>query len=391
MKPQLALALVALLSLARAEDPLAAWRTGVRVHPVDAGAERHSIHTYFNTSPESPDGKWVLFFTSTTPDGHRGEIRIRERTTGAERVLAKDINTEDAHRAACQQWVSGGKRVVFHNERDGEWYVVAVDVESGRERVLAQDRLVCWGQPNADLVPIYGKHWNPGAHRDLELLNVETGEIRTVVTAAAVKEKFPAWWVKQFGDKQVSIFFPELSPDLRRVFFKMAATGDGDPRSKAASARQGLVCYSISEQRFLIQRDRWGHPAWHPDSKRIVEVGYQLIDSENGKTERLAGLPPMGSGHPSASPDGKLLVTDLIADRAGAPNDWSVVVCDARGGSHVVLHTFDNSQGARSWRRSHPHPVFSADGRRIYFNVSNGPWTQFHVAERTDSVAAARP
>jgi len=27
------------------------------------------------------------------------------------------------------------------------------------------------------------------------------------------------------------------------------------------------------------------------------------------------------------------------------------------------------------------HPVFSADGRRIHFNVSNGPWTQFHVAE----------
>lgn len=392
MKSQLALALVSLLSLARSEDdPLAAWRAGVKVRPVDAGAERHSIHSYFNTCPESPDGKWVLFFTSTMPDGHRGEIRIRERITGEERVLARDINTEDAHRAACQQWVSGGKNVVFHNETDGVWQVVVANAATGIKRYFAKDRLVCWGQPNADVVPIYGKHWAPGPHRDLELLNVETGEIRTVVTADAVKARFPEWWAKHFGAKQVSIFFPILSPDSRRVFFKMAATGNGDPRSKGASARQGLVCYSISEQRFLVQREQWGHPAWHPDSKRIVEVGYQFIESESGKTERIAGLPPMGSGHPSASPDGKLIVTDLIADRSGTPNEWSVVVCDARGGSHVVLHKFDNSRGAKSWRRSHPHPVFSADGRRVYFNVSSGPWTQLYVAECTALSAAAKP
>ena len=46
------------------DDPLAAWRSGVRVRPVVAEAEGHTIHSYFNTCPESPDGKWVLFFAS---------------------------------------------------------------------------------------------------------------------------------------------------------------------------------------------------------------------------------------------------------------------------------------------------------------------------------------
>jgi hypothetical protein len=47
-----------------------------------------------------------------------------------------------------------------------------------------------------------------------------------------------------------------------------------------------------------------------------------------------------------------------------------------------VIHRFDGSKGATSWRPSHPHPVFSADGRRVYYNVNDGRWTQLYVAER---------
>jgi Tol biopolymer transport system component len=80
-----------------------------------------------------------------------------------------------------------------------------------------------------------------------------------------------------------------------------------------------------------------------------------------------------------------LLVSDTTLERfGGSRNDWGIVVMDIRGNAHVVIHKFDNSHGASSWRVSHPHPVFSADGRRIYFNVSSGPWTQLHVAERGD-------
>lgn len=64
----------------------------------------------------------------------------------------------------------------------------------------------------------------------------------------------------------------------------------------------------------------------------------------------------------------------------GSAKEWGIIVADARGTDYVVIHKFDNSRGASSWRRSHPHPVFSPDGRRIYFNVSSGDWTQLHVA-----------
>lgn len=363
-------------------DPLAGWRDGVTVRPVTTAPNRHTIHAYFNTCPESPDGSNLLFFASTTPDGQRGQVLMRNRFTGMERKLGLELNTEDAHRAACQQWVSGGRRVVFHGEREGRWFTAVADTETGQEHVLARDRLAGWGQPNADVVPLYGLHWKPGAYRDLELANVVTGEIKTSATVTALREAFPDFLKKNFGDKSVSIFFPVLSPDLNRVFFKLAAAGGGDPRSKQASTRLGMVCYSLHDQKFLRADTRWGHPAWHPDARTIVEAGHLLIDSKSGATQRILGLPNCGSGHPSASPDGQLLVTDVSMDHLGGESsDWSVLVADMRGTNYVKLATFAGSRGAKSWRRSHPHPVFSADGKRIYFNVNSSSWTQLFVAE----------
>ncbi len=385
-----------------APDPLAPWRQGVKIAAVSPEDSRHTIHSYFNTCPESPDGKFVLFYASKAKDGHHGEVVIRDRQTGAEKTLATNINAEDAHRAACQQWLSQGKRVVFHGERDGQWFTACVDLDTMKERVLARGQLAGWGQPSGDIVPLYGQHWNPGTHRDLDLINVATGEKTTPVTVDALKAAYPVWFGKTFGDEHPSIFFPILSPDRQRVFFKMALATGEDPRSKSASARQGLICYSLAEKRFLYMNSKWGHPSWQPDSRHITEVHFTTYDSNDGsmtqnpgmasKAQRLKlaaeGKPPVAAvhdvsgDHPSMSPDGRLIVTDTtMTGFGGAGNEWGVVLTDVQGKGQIILHKFDNSHGAKSWRVSHPHPVFSADGKRIYYNVSDGQFTRLFVAE----------
>ena len=412
------------------DDPLAAWRSGVKIGAVAPKDGRHTMHSYFNTCPESPDGKFVLFYSSTAKDGHHGEVVIRDRQSGEEKVLATNINAEDAHRVACQQWVSGGKRVVFHGERDGEWNTWCVDLDTMKERILARGQLAGWGQPNADIIPLYSPHWNPGEHRDLDLINVATGEKTTPVTVDALKQAYPEWFAKSFGEQKPSIFFPILSPDLRRVFFKMALKTGEDPRSKSASAREGLICYGLAEKKFLYMNPKWGHPSWQPDARHITEMHYTVFDSNDGSVAQNVGMPtkaeraegktltkgkgaieinaatngkdavaskapvestPAGGAkfhdvsgdHPSVSPDGKLVVTDTIMTSfGGARNEWGVVLADTKGTGQMVLHHFDNSHGAKSWRVSHPHPVFSADGKRIYFNVSDSEFTRLFVAER---------
>ena len=366
----------------RFPDEFAHWCDEAAVSAVLPGENRHSIHTYFNVCPESPDGRWVLYFASPTPEGHEGDLCIVERSTGEIRVLARGVVTEDAHRVACQQWVSGGRRVVFHDLRDGAWVIVSVDVETLEERVLATGRQLAWGLPEADLVPVYGPHWDPEAYRDLDVLDVETGDLRTVVTADEVMEKYGNWISERFGGQRVSCFFPCLSPDLDRIFFKLSAPLGGDFRSKGASDREGLICYDLERSRFLFLHKRWGHPAWHPDSWTIINTPNVLINAETGECRSILDLPQFPGSHPSISPGGRLFVTDTRMDTfGGEKGDWGIVVGDLAGGHFEVVHAFPNAGGATSWRPPHPHPIFSGDGRRVYFNVGSTEWTRLYVAE----------
>jgi Tol biopolymer transport system component len=363
-------------------DPFSRWNGTVTVRPLVAGAQRHSMHTYFNLSPESPDGRWVLFYSSTTTDGHHGEIRILERASGKEVVLADHIYTEDAHRAACQQWVSGGRYVVFHNDVNGEWQVIAVDIATRKQRILARNRMLSWGRPDGDVVPLYKPHWAPGDHPDLELLNVATGELKTILTAKATRAAYPKQIAARFGDRPISLFFPILSPDRKRLLFKLASATGTDPRSASASDRECLIGYDLDKQRFLFFREKWGHPAWHPDSRMMINTMNMLEDSDTGAARPIPNLPRFPGSHPSISPDGKLFATDTTLETfGGKKNEWGVVVGDLNGERFKILHRFDNSNGAKSWRVSHPHPYFSPDGKRLYFNVSAGKWTELYVAE----------
>ncbi len=375
-----------------ADDPFARWNTGVRVHPVAPQSERHSIHAYFNACPETPDGKFVLYYTSAAPEGEAGDIRILERSSGKETIVASDIVTEDAHRAACQQWAGGGKTIVYHDCRDGRWRVVAVDVATLKQTVLAEDRQVGFGSSQQPWIPVYGCHWNPGPHRDLELIHVETREIRKPVTVEQVVQEYGDWVQQKFGTKEISIFFPVLSPNGERVFFKLSRpSGGSEFRSKQASFRDGKVVYDLANNRFIRLIQQWGHPSWSADSKAIFEKGNVLSDVETGQSTRFARSSP--SDHPSMSPDGHVFVTDADVSRRdfGKPGDWAIIVGDTKADRFVVVAQFNNTGGAKSWRRSHPHPTFSADGRRVYYNVSEGEWTRLFVAEQAAKTASAKP
>jgi len=358
----------------------------VRIAPVSTVPGRHTIHTYYTTNPESPDGRRILFFASDDPRGETGEIRVIERATGEERVIASGVVAEDAHRVACQQWLAGGRLVAWHEVVDGRWRVLAADVETLEKTVIAEDRQIGFGQPAGDLLPLYGCHWNPGDHRDLYLWDARTGEIRRSLTAATVEEKHGEWIAKEFGGKPISIFFPVLSPDSRRAFFKLAAGNGGDDyRSKGASQRQGIVSADLESGRLEWFRERWGHPAWHPDSRQVLEMGNVIFDTlDPAKPHlRLPGVPSLRGSHPSVSPDGRLMVSDGMTESLGGPKgEWAIQVGDLRGGKWTLVHRFDQTKGAKSWRRNDPHPVFSADGRRIYYNVSDGEFTRLFVAEK---------
>jgi hypothetical protein len=382
------------------DDLLAPWRSAV-VRPVWR-QPAHTLHSYFNACPESPDGSKVVLFCSRQPDGHVGQVVMIDRAGGEAAVLADDVAVEDAHRQAYQQWSCGGRYVVFLNVVGETWQVERIDVQSLDRVVLIEGRLLAWGQPRHSVVPLYGPHWDPGHYRDIELLDVETGQVTTAVTADEVCSLLPDYIAEHFPRKVsrtatpgvtpgvapgvtpgVSLFFPVLSPDGRRVIFKLAsATGAGfrDPR---ASARHGLAAWDLPSARLLSFRHGWGHPAWHADSRTLINVPNILIDAETGEQRPIPGLPKFPGSHPTLNADVRLMASDTyLTDFGGVKGQWGVAVADVTGGQYHILHRADVvGNGTTSWRPPHPHPAFSADGRRLYFNVNEGPWTTLHVAE----------
>jgi hypothetical protein len=369
--------------LAHGAGDLEAWKSASK-KSVAPDQNRHSIHAYFNTCPESPDGKHVLYFTSTTPEGEKGDLRILERATGSETIIAEGVICEDAHRAACQQWSGGGKFVVYHTLTDGHWSVRAVDIATKQERILAMDRQLGFGSATGKYAPVYGCHWNPGPNRNLEMINVATSEVTTPVTAEEVVAAYGDWIDKKLGSRDLTVFFPVVSPDESKVFFKPCIPGGGDSyKGMSVSKRDGKAIYDLANRKFIRLVEQWGHPSWTPDSKGIFEKSNFVLEVESGKTlPRYA--PSCFSDHPTLSPDGSVFVTDADVTKRpfGKPGYWAIGIGSTTEDEFVVVDLFDNAKGATSWRHNHPHPAFNADGSRVYYNVNDGPWTRLMVAER---------
>jgi hypothetical protein len=358
------------------------------VTPVCGGAAAgvHALHAYFNVSPESPDGRFVLYYASSAADGHVGEVRLLERATGADTLVSSGVVVEDAHRGACQQWVgTDGRHVAWHDCRDGEWVVCATDVATRTTRVLAVGRQLGFGTVHGRCVLLYGRHWNPGPHRGLETADVETGEVAPLVSVDALLAAHGAFVARTFGGRPVSLFFPVAAPDGGRLFFKIAAGAGGcDFRSPAASVRQGLVFFDVHAARVGALREAWGHPAWRPDSASLVEMEDVAVSCADGADAPLAhAFPRLLGSHPAVSPDGRWLAKDgeLPVALARAPGEWGVLLCCLASGAWRVVARSAEDAGAASWRRNHPHPVFSADSARLYFNLNNERCTRLWVAE----------
>jgi hypothetical protein len=198
-----------------------------------------------------------------------------------------------------------------------------------------------------------------------------------------VTEAYPDFIETTFGTNDLSLFFPVISPDESKVMFKLSRPGGGtDFKSPNASLREGKIVYDLKNQKLLGLQNQWGHPSWTPDSQSIFEKGNFAYNVVSGATTHYA--PSCISDHPSVAPGGALFVTDGKVARYtdGRPDDWGIAVASMTNDDWLILTTFDNSQGAQTWRQNHPHPTFSADGRRIYFNANDGPWTRLMVAER---------
>lgn len=356
-----------------------AWLHHLEIEDVCASEGCHTLHAYFNCSPERPDGREVLFYRSRQGDAMRGELVARKRETGEETVLAADLSVEDPHRAALQQWAGNGRRVVYHRPGTEGWEVVVADARTGEALRVVPGRQLGVGN-GGEWVPLCAAPGNPGGFRDVELLNVSSGEIRRAVRAERIRGEHEGWVEERCGTAGISLYFPVLSPDGARVFFKLAV-----PDGAGGSRRMGLVVAEIHGEGGCFRWDDWGHPAWHPDSRHIVQPGAIRLDAWTGDSAWMEGFDFPRQGHPAVGPDGRLLVCDTVTD-AGPPFRWGIFLTDVEAARSAQIYALQPEPGEGARRSPHPHPVFNATGDAIYLNACDGRfWRLYRLRAGTDS------
>jgi len=328
--------------------------------------ELPAIHAYFDLPPESPDGAWVVYFEFTDGVPGPGDL-VLVRPDGSERRVILEGRSGNAHSALTQQWVDAN-RLAF-KEGQADEVTTILDVRDGGTRDIP-GAIRMLSPDGGRAVTFVGEPDNP-RRRVVCVTDIESGEMTRLFDVQDALAIHPfadrieqreglifmnAKWAPD-GSQFFAVFNNEVyrrdHPDVIRVKSIVIAGADGS----------GL--------RYL--KEIGHHPMWSPDGSSITSFDFateggqdfiaQPVDSGEPCTilERATGV------HPTLSADGRRILTDAFyKDRKEA----AILMYDTATGDYETLATF-RSEDTTHETGCHPHPAWSRDESRAYFNAAD--------------------
>jgi hypothetical protein len=345
-------------------------RTVTRLTPGPAPA----IHRYYDVPVEEPPGGGgrILYFRFDS-----------ERIPGPGTVVVADADGGNpvevgrgeegiGHVGAGQTWVAPG-RVAFSPRQQSEGTSVIVDVATGEATPIESNiRSVC--EATAEAVIMGGG----GAARATRLDRIQT--MRMLDLASGVSRPLlaveQAWSIhprKNEFEPGISNFQnPKFSPDGRHLFvvfgtqvYTMQTERKDLPRIKS------LILMDTRGEDVVYLGEFGHHPMWLPDGSGIIAycndaAGRQDLmrfSLDGGGSEMFVeNLPGM---HCSSDRAGRRLVTDVFG--APAEDQVSVILVHLADGRRETLAAGRHA-GRDHMTGCHPHPQWSRDESRIFFN-----------------------
>lgn len=332
--------------------------------------EPPSIHTYFDVIPESPDSKHITYFRFNGKLLDRGTVFIADRS-GENPVKVMDCDGSP-HCGAHQGWLDN-EHIYFSAQ--GEINIAHLSGQIAHKcpgSVDTIDQKTKRGLTHsAGIVRCGGKTEKEACWR----VDIESGKmvelldrrkaIKIVSNSFDLKDvpvetlafKHTKW--APDGEEWFVVFTTEHlcrnNPDIPRIKVIIAADKDGnDPRLIGSFGH---------------------HPNWLPDSSGIYAFDNSgkhrvaVWDSRGNGPRIKAELPC--EGHPCISPDGRLLACD--SHNWPSPERMAVVIQDLETRKTETVVEMNNPEV--KWQKQHPpgrighpHPVWSHDGKRLYFN-----------------------
>lgn len=349
-----------------------------RITPVRS-RYKHVVHSYHAVPAWNPDGTLLLYLGVDEP-GRAADVVVQELRTGRETVLGSTTDY-NFHCAAWQQWVLGGKAVVYgRGTEEGHdlLYLAHLD-RPGAARALRNF-------PDCNLRNIctndrYGTGNGPSPRGEaIQRFDFLEEKSEVIVTMEEALKLYPReYYEKPEGGLSYVFSHAVTNHDDTRMFFKI---GKQHPTREYGYPDWGAF-YAMDlpagELRCLGNRIS-GHPIWMPDGRHILNVKNPLDGSDNrwivlwdsvtGADERIVDQVVEGPFHPALSPNQRYVVMDSFTrDGLCSP----IYVLDLQSGEVREIarlkHVFRGTPYS-AITRGQPHPSWSPDGRQVLVNCN---------------------
>jgi eukaryotic-like serine/threonine-protein kinase len=227
----------------------------------------------------SPDGKWVVFYSSVQPEGDLYVARtdgtgVRQLTSGTEPI------------DRMPRWSPDGKWIAFHSIRGKDQYLWKIRPDGSDLQQLS---------PLADAIyPV----WSPDASRIAVLMGAGIGHPENNVY---IFDPNRPW-----ADQKPDVIPPPPGPD---EFVVNAWSPDGERfAGQAGLAAHGVITYSLRSHTFDRLTDFGGYPVWLPDSRHVMFVSsghdFYVADTQSKNVQKVFSASRDIIGPPQLTRDG---------------------------------------------------------------------------------------
>ena len=382
------------------------------------------ILSYYTLCPEAPDGSDRIALASADLEKGFGQVRIVDR---AGRVLdtfgRTPVSSAFWHTGLWQSW-SPDARYLFYQSGTGEKpSVTRRELATGRESAIADADLegapTGWAKPVSGMLGmLYAAGYADGQYRPeqspipfddrdkhgLFEYDFDTREKRLALSVRQVLDAVPDDRLAQWDREQrqrtgngltLMLYCLRWSPDGKRMLFHFGNhcvdKRRGEPRILkifTANADRSNIRLALD----LCEKPGV-HWSWQPDNARLVGYGplpeasrglaLCAVDADGGNFHKIASH--HSGGHPSIHPT---LPHLALTDTGSQPGKIELI--DLRTDETVWALEQDREWGpqtpGRNPNRVCHHPVFSRDGRSIWFNRMEGRFAQVVRVELPEEV-----
>jgi hypothetical protein len=366
---------------------LGAYEEGYTVRQVSAGTAP-SMHAYMDICPESPDATRITYFEFEDKVPGWGRVVVANRDGSEPHYVSERVRGGD-HDGTRQQWLDNDH--LLYGIEDEEWSIIVNVKDNSTRKVAGSIGMVS---------EINGKgltHNNYPAskykraarkHSEVMLMDLAKGEVEVLLNKEEMIPMHPRREIIEDPKwKDMGTFkHPKWSPNGEKFFWVYMLEVKGTNKKLVKSAL--LADKDGNGIRYVSEVGQ--HAMWQSNDTLLSYIRRDDFDLVNNPTAQDVMIHPINGEpdyplinnalgiHGSLNPDGDLFVTDIF--------DWpekgahAVLLYDVASGDfrELVRMRAENDDPKNTM---HPHPVWTRDGQRVYFNGSDTGKRRFYVID----------